>query len=144
MNISNDVRCFPFMPQMRNHCPHALQSGDRSPCKDSTNTPTQETANQADSSSSLHVPRTPLSNITNSVVNQDGEKPKSGKNWYARMSDEKRAEYNQKRRMARAHKKVASFDGLRVRKSGRKEAKGVGDKLEGLFMHTLLMVRGTS
>ena len=107
MNISNDVRCFPFMPQMRNHCPHALQSGDRSPCKDPTNTPTQETANQADSSSSLHVPRTPLSNITNSVVNQDVEKPKSGKNWYARMSDEKRAEYNQKWRMARAHKKVA-------------------------------------
>ena len=66
MNISNDVRCFPFMPQMRNHCPHALQSGDRSPCKDPTNTPTQETANQADSSSSLHVPRTPLSNIANS------------------------------------------------------------------------------
>ena len=129
---------------MRNHCPHALQSGDRSPCKDPTNTPTQETANQADSSSSLHVPRTPLSNITNSVVNQDVEKPKSGKNWYARMSDEKRAEYNQKRRMARAHKKVASVDGLKVRKSGRKEAKGVGDKLEGLFMHTLLMVRGTS
>ena len=29
------------------------------------------------------------------------------KNWYARMSDEKRAEYNQKWRMARAHKKVA-------------------------------------
>ena len=37
---------------------------------------------------------TPLSNITNSVVNQDVENPKSGKNWYARMSDEKRAEYN--------------------------------------------------
>ena len=37
-----------------------------------------------------------------------------------------------------------SSDGLRVRKSGRKEAKGAGDKLEGLFMHTLLMVRGTS
>ena len=66
MNISNDVRCFPFMPQMRNHRPHALRSGDRSPCKDPTNTPTQETANQADSSSSLHVPRTPLSNIANS------------------------------------------------------------------------------
>ena len=60
------------------------------------------------------------------------------------MSDEKRAEYNQKRRMARAHKKVASVDGLKVRKSGRKEAKGARDKLEGLFMHTLLMVRGTS
>uniref|UniRef100_A0A8R7TQ97 Uncharacterized protein n=1 Tax=Triticum urartu TaxID=4572 RepID=A0A8R7TQ97_TRIUA len=131
------------MPQMRNHRPHALRSGDRSPFKDPTNTPTHETANQTHSSSSLDVPRTPLSNITNSVVNQDGEKPKSGKNWYARMSDEKRAEYNQKRRMARAHK-VASVDGLKVRKSGRKEAKGVGDKLEGLFMHTLLMVRGTS
>lgn len=37
-----------------------------------------------------------------------------------------------------------SFDGLRVRKYGREEARGAGVKLEGLFMHTLLMVRGTS
>uniref|UniRef100_A0A453JS50 Uncharacterized protein n=1 Tax=Aegilops tauschii subsp. strangulata TaxID=200361 RepID=A0A453JS50_AEGTS len=76
------------MSLMRNHRPSALESAERSPFKDLTNTPTNETANQA------------------------SEKPKSGTNWYARMSDEKRAEYNQKRHMAQADKKAASAIGI--------------------------------
>ena len=37
-----------------------------------------------------------------------------------------------------------SFDGLRVRKNGRGEGRGVGGKLEGLCIHTLLKARGAS
>ena len=53
---------------MRNHRLSALGSAERSSFKDLTNTPTHVTANQT------------------------GEKPKTGTNWYARLSDEKRAE----------------------------------------------------
>ncbi|EMS51331.1 hypothetical protein TRIUR3_03047 [Triticum urartu] len=78
---------------MKDHHPPAspLGSGERSPFKDLTNTPTHVNANQA------------------------GEKlqeqtPKSGQNWFARMSDEKRAEYNQKRCIARARRHLLHYD----------------------------------
>ncbi|KAM3333814.1 hypothetical protein ACQJBY_028736 [Aegilops geniculata] len=79
-------------PVMDHHPPASpLGSGERSLFKDLTNTPTHVNANQA------------------------GEKlqeqtPKSGQNWFARMSDEKRAEYNQKRCIARAQRHLLHYD----------------------------------
>ena len=49
--------------------------------------------------------------VTNPVVNQEhtGQKQKTGQGWYARLSAKKKAEYLQRRRLARQQKKAATL-----------------------------------
>ncbi|XP_048570816.1 uncharacterized protein LOC125551597 isoform X9 [Triticum urartu] len=69
---------------------------EHSPLKDLRNTSMDGSANLKD-------------NQTNNP-NTNDTKRKSVQSWYGRMSDEKKAEYNMKRRISRQQKKVATLD----------------------------------
>lgn len=79
------------MTQVMNH--HSPASGERTPFTDLTNMSVQGNASP------------PGENIVD-------QRPTRCQNWYARMSDEQKAAYNQKRRNARAEKKAAALIGL--------------------------------
>ena len=78
---------------MKNHHPPPSPVGSGECClfKDLKNMPIHVNANQA-------------------CEKLQEQTPKSGQNWFARMSNEKRAEYNQKRCIARARRHLLHYD----------------------------------
>ncbi|KAI4992624.1 hypothetical protein ZWY2020_057866 [Hordeum vulgare] len=75
----------------RNPAASPLDTGEHSPVKDTTNTPTH-----------IHGNENPT------CVIMGDQNSKGAQSWYARLTDEKRAEYNQKRRAIYREKKAAT------------------------------------